>query len=86
MNASAPEPARRALAIRKMITEFQQAIRAPERCHVPVIVAVHGPVIGLGIDMICSCDIRFASSDALFTIKVRVLHQVHMRGDCVLLI
>ncbi|KAF9025337.1 Delta2-dienoyl-CoA-isomerase [Hymenopellis radicata] len=35
----------------------------------PVIVAVHGPVIGLGIDMMCSCDIRYAASSAVFTIK-----------------
>jgi Enoyl-CoA hydratase/isomerase len=64
------EPARRAIGIRKRLTDFQNAIGAPERCPFPVISAVHGPVIGLGIDMVSYCDIRYASSDATFCIKV----------------
>jgi delta(3,5)-delta(2,4)-dienoyl-CoA isomerase len=66
-----PEPARRANSLRKHIKDFQHAIGAPERCPFPVIVAVHGPVIGLGVDLVSACDIRYASSDATFSIKVQ---------------
>ena len=51
---------------------FQRAIGAPERTPFPVIVAVHGPVIGLGVDMISVCDIRYAASNSSFAIKVEL--------------
>ncbi|KAF4566213.1 hypothetical protein EYR40_001976 [Pleurotus pulmonarius] len=63
------DPARRALDLRKHILEFQRAIGAPERCPVPVIAAVHGLVLGLGIDIIGYCDVRLAASNASFSIK-----------------
>ncbi|KAJ7451317.1 Delta2-dienoyl-CoA-isomerase [Mycena latifolia] len=34
----------------------------------PVIVAVHGPVFGLGADIISACDVRYAAEDAQFSI------------------
>ncbi|KAF9013629.1 Delta2-dienoyl-CoA-isomerase [Hymenopellis radicata] len=61
--------ARNAMAIAAFLKDVQYAFQAPARCPFPVIVAVHGPVIGLGIDLICSCDIRYAASSAVFTIK-----------------
>jgi Enoyl-CoA hydratase/isomerase len=70
MNDGATDSARRALVIREMLVRFQRAIGAPERCRCPVIAAIHGPVIGLGIDLISYCDIRYAASDATFVIKV----------------
>ncbi|KIK40561.1 hypothetical protein CY34DRAFT_24768 [Suillus luteus UH-Slu-Lm8-n1] len=63
------DPARRAHIIRTDILSIQHAITAPERCPVPVIAAVHGLVIGLGIDIVSACDIRYAASDASFSIK-----------------
>jgi len=63
------EPARRAYFTRKSILSFQHAITAPERCPFPVIAAAHGPVIGLGVDIISACDIRYAASNATFCIK-----------------
>lgn len=66
------ELARRAYLTRNYILAFQHAISAPERCPFPVIAAVHGPVIGLGIDIISACDVRYAASNATFSIKVRI--------------
>ncbi|EIW75976.1 Delta2-dienoyl-CoA-isomerase [Coniophora puteana RWD-64-598 SS2] len=61
--------ARVAVSLRDTILKFQYAIAAPERCPYPVIVAVHGPVYGLGFDIISACDVRYAASDAKFSIK-----------------
>jgi len=36
---------------------------------VPVIAAVHGIAYGLGLDILSACDIRYATSNALFSIK-----------------
>jgi enoyl-CoA hydratase len=35
----------------------------------PVIAAVHGYCIGAGVDFISACDIRLASSDAIFSVR-----------------
>ncbi|KAG5641352.1 hypothetical protein DXG03_005445 [Asterophora parasitica] len=61
--------ARASLSIRKVLLEFQHAVNAPERCPFPVIVALHGPVVGLGVDLLAACDIRYAASTASFSIK-----------------
>ncbi|OCH89809.1 ClpP/crotonase [Obba rivulosa] len=63
------DPARRAIQTKEHISMFQRAIGAPERCPYPVIVAVHGAAMGLGIDIITACDIRYAASDAKFSVK-----------------
>jgi 1,4-dihydroxy-2-naphthoyl-CoA synthase len=68
---SSTDPARRALDLQQHILDFQHAISAPERCAVPVIVALHGTALGLAIDLALACDVRYASSDAELCIKVR---------------
>ena len=65
------DPARRALQTRAFLLAIQHAVTATERCPFPVIAAVHGAVVGLGIDIISACDVRYAASDATFSIKVR---------------
>ncbi|KAF9644685.1 ClpP/crotonase [Thelephora ganbajun] len=67
--ASPVDAARAALHVGHHIKEFQHAIAAPERCPFPVIVAIHGLALGLAIDMITACDVRFAASNASFSIK-----------------
>jgi len=67
--ANGGDSARHALRLRRHVKRFQHAIGASERCPVPVIAAVNGVCIGLGMDLISACDIRYASSDALFSIK-----------------
>jgi len=43
------------------------------QCPKPVIAVVHGACIGGGIDMITATDIRIASKDAYFQIKVNTM-------------
>ncbi|KAJ6556010.1 Delta2-dienoyl-CoA-isomerase [Mycena capillaripes] len=61
--------ARSALGLIRDIKEFQHAIGAPERAPFPVIVALHGLVLGLGVDIAAACDVRYAAENAQFSIK-----------------
>lgn len=63
--------ARASLQTRKKLLALQHAVAAPERAPFPVIAAVHGHVIGLGVDLISACDIRYAASNSTFSVKVR---------------
>lgn len=44
-----------------------------QKCVKPVITSVHSNCIGAGIDLVTAADIRYASKDALFSIRVRYL-------------
>ena len=41
------------------------------QCPKPVIVAIHNACVGGGVDLVSACDIRYATQDAWFQIKVR---------------
>jgi enoyl-CoA hydratase len=47
---------------------MQRAISAVEQCRIPVIAAVQGACIGGGMDLITACCLRYATSDAYFSI------------------
>ena len=55
--------------MRKDITGLQRAFTRIERCRKPVIAAIHRHCIGGAVDMICACDIRLATDDAIFSIR-----------------
>ncbi|TIA89407.1 hypothetical protein E3P81_03121 [Wallemia ichthyophaga] len=59
----------KSIQIRPYIEEFQEAITAIEKCAVPVIAALHGQVVGLGVDIACACDIRYAARSTRFSVK-----------------
>jgi enoyl-CoA hydratase len=61
--------ASRARSGRSEVLRLQEAITAVARCPKPVIAAVHGYCIGGGVDLIAACDIRLASSDAVFSVR-----------------
>ncbi|KAH7906195.1 ClpP/crotonase-like domain-containing protein [Hygrophoropsis aurantiaca] len=63
------DPARTAHRLHTHIHTFQHAISAPERCPFPVIAAVHGAVLGLGVDLVSACDVRWAAEGAWFAVK-----------------
>ena len=51
------------------ILALQAALTAIEKCRKPVIAAVHSHCIGGGVDLISACDIRLATTDAVFSIR-----------------
>jgi len=51
------------------ILALQDGLTAIEKCRKPVIAAVHSHCIGGGIDLISACDIRIATTDAVFSIR-----------------
>ena len=51
------------------VRRMQDAITCFADLKVPVIAAVHGYCIGGGIDLICAADVRYASSDAVFSVR-----------------
>ena len=57
------------LALYEKVRELQGTIRSFANSPKPVIAAVHGYCLGAGMDLITACDIRLASSDAVFSIK-----------------
>ncbi|KAJ9491967.1 hypothetical protein VN97_g1295 [Penicillium thymicola] len=63
------DPARKAAVLRRHITAFQDCISAVERCEKPVIVALHGFSLGLGIDLSTATDVRLCSRDTRFGVK-----------------
>jgi delta(3,5)-delta(2,4)-dienoyl-CoA isomerase len=68
---NSPDGARCSLALLRDIKESQQAIDAPEQWPFPVIISVHGHILGLGVDIVSVCDIRYAAERTQFNIKVR---------------
>ena len=55
--------------MRNQIIALQQGFTKIECCRKPVIAAVHSHCIGAGVDLICACDIRMATRDAIFSIR-----------------
>ncbi|KAG8472289.1 hypothetical protein CXB51_034330 [Gossypium anomalum] len=55
--------------LRRKIKFMQDAITAIERCRKPVIAAIHGACLGLGINIVTACDIRYCTKDAIFSVK-----------------
>ena len=64
------DPARASLKFMHLtVRPFQESVSSLEHVRVPVIAALHGYVIGAGVDMSSACDIRFAAKNTQFTIK-----------------
>lgn len=61
--------AQKSASMFQAVLDMQDAISVFEQLEVPVIAAVHGYCIGGGIDFITAADIRFASSDAIFSVR-----------------
>lgn len=57
------------LALFHTIRRLQDSLSSFEDARMPVIAALQGGVIGGGLDLVSSCDMRFASEDAFFCIE-----------------
>ena len=55
--------------LRRLILDLQDTLTSVERFRKPVLAAVHGACVGGGVDLISCTDMRYASSDATFSIK-----------------
>lgn len=63
------ETGRAAEKIYQFVRNLQEGINSVEKCRKPVIAAIHGACVGGGVDLICACDMRFASDEAYFCVK-----------------
>jgi enoyl-CoA hydratase len=63
------DPARQAEKFRQVVKRLQGNLTSIERCRKPVLAAVHGLCYGGGVDIIACCDMRYASEEAVFSIK-----------------
>lgn len=61
--------ARVATHMRRHIDSFQACITAIEKCEKPVIAALHGWCLGLGIDISLCADVRICAKDTKFAVK-----------------
>jgi len=66
---AATENSRRAMQLQALISELQESFQVIERCPQPVIAAVHSACVGGGVDLICTCDIRWCTNDTWISIK-----------------
>ena len=55
--------------LRRVILDLQDTLTSLERCRKPVLAAIHGACVGGAVDLICCADMRYAATDAQFTIK-----------------
>jgi enoyl-CoA hydratase len=65
---------------RQLVTTMQQTFTSLAQCPIPVIAAIHGYCLGAGVDLITACDIRYASADAVFSIRETRLAMVADMG------
>lgn len=66
---AAGEPARASEQLRQQILRLQRNLSAIADCRKPVIAAIQGACVGGGLDIVSCADLRYASSDARFSIK-----------------
>ncbi|GJJ08999.1 hypothetical protein Clacol_003220 [Clathrus columnatus] len=63
------DPSRKARENRDVILRFQACISEIENVPQPVIAAVNGYALGLAIDILAACDIRYATPSTIFSVK-----------------
>ena len=64
-----PDGARSREALRHLILDMQDCLSSVERCRKPVLAAIHGACIGGALDLVTCCDMRYASADAIFSVR-----------------
>ncbi|KXS15060.1 ClpP/crotonase [Gonapodya prolifera JEL478] len=72
---------RKMLTSKKFLKTWQATFNAIEHCGKPVLVAVNGVCIGGGVHLVSACDVRFASKDAVFSIRETALGMIPDLGS-----
>ncbi len=55
--------------LRRLILDLQDCLSALERCRKPVLAAIQGACVGGALDLVSCCDMRYASTEAVFSVK-----------------
>jgi enoyl-CoA hydratase len=63
------EPGRANASRRLLVLRLQHAFSSVERARMPVLAAIQGGCIGGAVDLVCACDLRYASQDAFFVVQ-----------------
>jgi len=79
---SAPQEGRALEWKRLLFEKVHRVAFAIDRCDIPVIAAVDGPAYGAGMDLALMCDMRFASTRAVFCEAYINLGVVPGDGGC----
>jgi enoyl-CoA hydratase len=64
-----PDGARSREMLRRLLLDLQDCLTAIERCRKPVLAAIQGACVGGALDLVTCCDMRYATSDAVFSIR-----------------
>ena len=64
-----PDGARSREALRRLILDMQDCLTSVERCRKPVLAAIQGACIGGALDLVTCCDMRYATADAIFSVR-----------------
>jgi len=63
------DPARSREKLRRLLLDLQDCLSSIEQCRKPVLAAIHGACIGGAVDLVTCCDMRYASADAVFSVR-----------------
>jgi len=66
---AARDAARSREALRRIILDMQDCLNTVERCRKPVLAAIQGACVGGAIDLATCCDMRYASAEAVFSVR-----------------
>jgi Delta3,5-Delta2,4-dienoyl-CoA isomerase len=67
--SEASDVSRKGKLFEEMIVLYQNSITSLEKCSKPIIACTHAAVVGAGVDLITSADIRFCTKDSWFCVK-----------------
>lgn len=68
------------------VAELAKNVAAPERCHKPVVAAIHGYCFGVGFELSLACDFRIVAESALVGLPEQRIGMIPGSGGSVRLL